>query len=166
MTIYNLYSKQKKGLPDVFIYDNISDKLKNQIFHIWNDFFKGNNLEEDAKKELFQRVYDILCREEGKKNLVHIYAYPQDSPIYQVEQYFEELNDTDKILDVVHVVFDTIERFQRFHEREKYMNFSYTSNQAIQVLNYRFRENGVGYEYSNGYVLIIKFSIKKQSNPH
>ena len=42
--VYETYSERKRriekaGQPDVYTYDQITQKLRNQVIHIWNDAF-------------------------------------------------------------------------------------------------------------------------------
>ncbi len=67
MAIYDLYSKRQKRLcgevPDVYQYDNISNILRVQIVHIWQDAL-GNEKEYFAcldVKALYKFIVNILC---------------------------------------------------------------------------------------------------------
>lgn len=162
MGISETYSNSKKELPDVFIYDAIEIKLKNQIYHIWNDFFDQkvfDNYEEKAKEEIFKQ----LCKTEGKKKLYHdIYGYRNDYE-KQVEKYFEEISDVEKILDVIQITFYYVELVEKLVlNNNPYTSINYSAKEAIEDLNYRFKENGVGYEYSNGKIIRIDNKLLHQ----
>lgn len=156
MAIFDTYSKRKKGMPDVFTYDSISDKLKNQTYHIWNDFFEQSCFSNELKYLVREHIYDTICKEEGKKSLHFNGMFNDRSPINQVESYFDELKDTDKILDVIEVTFFFIARLEKAaKEQNPYILITYSADKAIEELNYRFKENGVGYEFTNERIIRI-----------
>ena len=68
MSIHDLYSKRNKKPVDVFTYDELSEKLKIQIVHLWTNFFA--QLLEDYRQEIWEAIHSILSEEFGKKNLV------------------------------------------------------------------------------------------------
>jgi hypothetical protein len=160
MGIFNTFSKSQKPLPDVFTYDLISIKLRNQIFHIWNDFFKQecfSPLEESARQE----IHNTICKEEGVKNLYppNMFNGHIDFALH-VDTYFEELTDCEKTLDVIHITFVYMEQLEKLTlEHNPYLRIHYNAENAIKNLNLRFRENGVGYEYSNGKIIRIDHKL-------
>lgn len=163
MGIFNTYSKGLKGLPDVYTYDNIEQKVRNQVFHIWNDFFKQQCFEplvDTARKE----IYETICKEEGVKLLISGgYFSANEDCKNQVEGYFEGLKDTAKILDAIQITFYYMELLEKLTiEHNPYFPIPYSVGQAIKDLNHRFRENGIGYEYSNGKILRIDHKLLHQ----
>jgi hypothetical protein len=158
MGIFKTYSKSQTGIPDVYTYDKVDLKLRNQIYHIWNDFFNQHcfdALVNSARRE----IYKTICKEIGQKALFSRGFFgSEDDFVEQVEKYFEELRDDDihKILDAIQITFFYMELLEKLTKDENpYVQISYAVEQAIKDLNYRFRENGVGYEYSNGKIIRI-----------
>lgn len=154
MPIFETYSKQKIGIPDVLTYDKIPDKLKNQIYHIWNDYFKQSDIPSENEKFIRKKIYDMILREEGRKSLYDNEFYIDNNPVNQVENYFEKIDDTDKILNVIQITFYCISRMEKALQNQNlYLQIHYPSSQAIEDLNYRFKENGVGYYFENGKII-------------
>ena len=81
MNIFNTYSKRQKGLPDIYTYDAISDKLKNQIYHIWNDYFDQTYMS-SYSDVAWERINNIICREEGMKTLTQGFNNRNTKEIY------------------------------------------------------------------------------------
>lgn len=156
MSTFHTYSKAKNGLPDILQYDNISDKLKVQIYHIWNDYFIRNNFDDKFKMDVLQHIHDTLCRETGKKMLHFNNLYIDRNPANQINKYFDSLKETDLILDVVDIVFFYIEKMDSvLHRDYPYTQIKYSSIDAINDLNTRFRENGYGYQFVNSKVIRV-----------
>jgi hypothetical protein len=57
--------------------------------------------------------------------------------------------DTDKILDVIELSFKYIDVVTRKHEYRYRNDASTIADDAIEELNVRFREHGIGFEYSD-----------------
>lgn len=160
MSIFETYSKRMKGLPDIYKYDNIPTKLKNQIFHIWNDFFEENDFRIDLKKLTRQYIYKAIKKEEGVKVLFSGGQWTDTDPAYQVEKFFDEISSTDKILDVIEITFYNLKILEEISkETNPYINITYPLSGAINDLNRRFRENGIGYEYVNGKIIRVDNSL-------
>lgn len=152
MSLFDIYSKQKNGYPNSYQYNIVPKKVRTQIYHIWNDFFNQQYFEGQFKSDFYFTINKILCREEGVKSLHFNSMFITDSnPEYQVEHYFDNLQDTDvdKILNVVHVVFTVIELTPDYFKEQTrlHINFNYSATEAIDDLNNRFKENGIGYQY-------------------
>jgi hypothetical protein len=156
MAIFRTYSKRKRGMPDVFTYDKIDKKLKNQIFHIWTDYFVQEELSKELIKLVQRKIFETICKEEGKKSLYFNGTFLENSPDSQVENYFDKLLDTDKILDVIEITFFYISKLEKsVKQQNPDLRISYTSDNAIDELNFRFKENGVGYEFTNEQIIRI-----------
>lgn len=155
MAIFESYSKRKKGISDVYTYDTIPEKLKNQVYHIWNDYFK-QRFPDELIIHVRKGIYDTICREEGKKKLYLSRDFFHDSPTNQVEKYFNQLEDTDKILDVIELTFKFIIQLEKWAENSpSIIRIEYFAIDAINDLNQRFRENSLGYEFIDGQIIRI-----------
>lgn len=155
MSIFNTYSKRQKELPDVFTYDVIQDKLKTQIFHIWNDYFKQGCFAKDLIFKTQKSIFSTICKEEGVKILFSS-SFSLNNPDYQVENYFETLRDTNKIMDVIEITFHYMQILETIASKQNYhFSIYYPFKEAIKDLNKRFLENGVGYEYTGEQIIRI-----------
>ena len=154
MPIFETYSKRKTGLPEIYTYDTIPNKLKNQVYHIWNRFFNQQNIPMEHEKFVRNEIYQTILEEEGEKKLYYNEHYVDNDPKRQVENYFDSLQDTDKILDVVEITFYFISRLYKFLiDQNPYLQIYYTDVKALEDLNSRFKENGIGYQLENGKIV-------------
>lgn len=157
MQIYNLYSKRNSSLNSDVIYDSISEKLKIQIIHIWNSFFS------DKPKELQEECWDEintgLCIEHGKDDLFPNDFFSTYSDKSKVEHYFKSLSDVQLCLDVIEMVYIYIDACEKSIPHNHFYKVQITFDQAVKHLNIRFKENNVGYEYSNKTILRVDNSV-------
>ncbi|SMD45084.1 hypothetical protein SAMN00777080_3726 [Aquiflexum balticum DSM 16537] len=154
MATYNTYSKRNNSLPDVFRYDILSSKLKSQIFHIWNKYF-NQECYEDIRPLIFKNIYQIICEEEGVKNLHTNSPFGMRSNEVEIEDYFEKTRYVEKELDIIEIVFHKMTTAEDVGSRQYNFKPFYFFKDAVIDLNQRFRENGVGYEYSNGKIIRV-----------
>lgn len=152
--IRDVFSKRNLKLNDVYIYDSFPEKLKNQVYHIWNDFLsqevsvRANSL----KQFLWEDVYSTILREEGKKSLLSS-EETFSSRQKVVETYFEIEKSVKKSLDIVELIFECMSVFEEACLKKS--NVQYPFSDAIKDLNHRFRENGIGYQYENNLIVRI-----------
>lgn len=142
----------------MYRYDTIPDSLKVQVIHIWRDTL-GNEL---AYKELYlgtnaayKLITETLCREYG------LFVLPGKKTV-AFRHYLEELSnfllqeqDYEKALDVIDLSFKVINRMTRKWEYLQSNNADKQADDAIEELNTRFREHGVGYEFTNNEIIRV-----------
>ena len=147
MPITDIYSKRQKKLrgemPDVYVYDDLPYPLRVQIVHIWDDTCgSGVNFRDDDKKS----VSKILCKEYGTLELLR-----------GLNRFLLEEKDYEKVLDVVELSFQKIEcnqeNIRSLHQGRPDVYSS--PSDAIEELNNRFKEHGVGYQLTNGQIIRI-----------
>lgn len=152
--ILSLYSKRRKARenpPDVYRYDTVPQDLRVQIVHIWRDAF--GEIEEmygqnDAWR-LTKWIHNALCREYGLFRLGH-----QGEPYFNaLMNFFLQCADTDRVIDIVELSFRAIDKIVR-DEPGKY-SAKVSPDDAIEELNARFREHGVGFEYQSGEMIRV-----------
>ncbi|XLS27951.1 STM4504/CBY_0614 family protein [Flavobacteriaceae bacterium M23B6Z8] len=162
MRVYNLFSKRQKKLrgetSDILTYDKIPQTLKVQIVHIIRDCIGEDSnptYGSSEATEIYQSIFDILCREYGRFRLVED-AY-NDSCQRQILDFILQAKSTDEILDTIEVSFNHIET--NILGKEYYYNQgAYTKtnpSDAIYELNERFKENAVGYHYTSGEIIRV-----------
>lgn len=160
--IHDLYSKRNKKLPDVYQYDHLPEKLKNQIYHIWDDFLSKKNFsakyyEGEYEKQFWDFVLKEILKEEGKKTLFdREYSGTIRS---SVEMYFDVLKDVEKNIDVVELIFSYLGFVEEMYFKKYGQILSYPLTEALKDLNYRFRENGVGYQFTNNKIVRVDSQI-------
>jgi hypothetical protein len=165
MGIFDLFSKRQKRLrgevPDVYTYDDIPEALRVQIVHILRDTL-GSESEYNAGPHRYEypnvrRAYkgmsEILCREYGIFSLVD--RPSRDGVIVDVFQYLLNEQNCEKVLDVIELGFRFIDGFTRDWDYKHEQNGSQKADAAINELNARFKEHGVGYEYKSGDIIRI-----------
>ncbi|MCZ4336156.1 STM4504/CBY_0614 family protein [Shewanella colwelliana] len=163
MAIFDLFSsRQKKArgdVPDVYLYDSIPDKLRVQIVHIIkatigtrvnNSHYGG----ETYSEVLYREIHEILCKEYGVFSLSQKHRISHFEAVYD---YFLYSEDFEECLDIIELSFKFIE----FHVKGKQYKFTHEegtkqeANDAINELNYRLKESGVGYEFLSGEIIRI-----------
>lgn len=150
--IFELFSKRQKQsrgeVPDVYQYDNIPHSLRVQISHIVDEAINVRVSRNEGSKEAFSLIFKALCREYG--------VFELDSRARgnyeQVMNFFLNVQDTERALDVVELCFKVIDKLVR-DDRRGYCNPSQEPDDAIDELNYRFREHGVGFQYEQGFIV-------------
>ena len=161
MAIYDLYSKRQKKLngdtPDVYVYDNIPPALRAQIHHILNDVI-GNPTyvsSVDKVEQAYESISNVLVREYGFLSLPD--AGSQHSNSYRVKVLNFLLNSStyDQVLDVVEISFRLIDYLRSETSYENDMHFGCDYNGAVKELNYRCRENGIGYQLESGEIIRV-----------
>ena len=161
MTVFEIFSKRSKKTPDIFIYDELPIEFRTQVVHILNDviggyFYNPNSYDqwEKAVKAFWDFVFQVLIKEYGVFKLVEDAEYDDNS----YEQCISFLLTTDNIeraLDVIEIAFKLLDRGYRNYfdssHSESLMNNKI--DDAIEELNSRFLEHGIGYSYENGIII-------------
>ena len=169
MPITDIYSKRQKKLrgetPDVYQYDNLPEQLRVQIIYIMRNVIGSQ--EEYSKVDLYNTVLDIpnkvkkaydhitdtLCHEFGKLHLPANYDGTRDK-MKDLEYFFLQVQDIEEAFSVIELSFRFIDTDTRYWEYPG-KNCSDAADEAIQELNERFREHGVGYYYVNGKIIRV-----------
>lgn len=153
MAVYDLYSKRQKAPQDVFIYDELSDKIRTQIYFVIEDFCKENRLKY-AKTNFFKIVFEVLTREHGVEHL-DPNPWKNLSIEAEIKNYLLYEKDVEKVLDTIEIHFKIISNFAPFLNGTPETTNSYRPEDAINDLNMRFRENGIGYKFEAGVLIKI-----------
>lgn len=188
MKIADIFSKRQKRIrgevPDVYQYDDIPNELRVQVSYIWQDVwgeliylsrdrYTGSRLALDA----YTLIDETLCREYG----VHKLGEGEDY-FHRVLDFFFDTEETDKVIDVIELSFQYIDKVVREKYNAQY-DYDYektTSHKipifasnfyqmdihegilpddAISQVNYRFREHGVGYRFESGQIIKIDSQV-------
>jgi hypothetical protein len=162
MGVLDLFSKRQKrkrgDVPDVYEYDSLPDALRTQIVHIWNDslgdeqdYARGYN----GSRGAYQFIVDALCREYGVFMLPGVDEFDAQDFRRHLAIFFLKVSDHEKVLDAVELSFRYIDRVTRDYDYLSRSNANKIASDAIDELNVRFREHGVGYEYSDGEIIRV-----------
>jgi hypothetical protein len=167
MPIYDLYSKRKARAsttqPDVFQYEVISPGLRTQILHIWDDAlgipYVNPVGESNATRisNVYYTMAKILRREYGKVVLTGslITAHDASCAVDEVREWFKSETNADKVLDAIELSFRIIDRSTRHSDYLRRSDADKIATGAIEELNVRFRENGVGYEFRDRNIIRV-----------
>ena len=160
MAIIELFSKRQKRLrgemPDVYTYDDMPNPLRVQIVHIIRDCIgERKSYSDDYAGKSYEFIYHALCKEYGKFKLVEKGC--GDSHMEQVLNFLLQTNNTEEVIDVVELTFKYIDKVIKIDY------YLYTDNtdvkikpdDAIQELNDRFKEHGIGYSFDGGKIIRI-----------
>ncbi|MCY3789904.1 MAG: hypothetical protein OXH63_14070 [Gemmatimonadetes bacterium] len=181
MPIFDIFSRRQRKLrgelPDVYTYNDLPQPLRVQIVHIWMDSL-GNREEYYGNMSVsksYELTVNALRREYG------VFLLPGTSENHG--NYFAELadfllqeKDVKKALDAVEISFRVVDRLTRDWDYLKRNNASKIADDAIEELNARFKEHGVGYQFTNGQIVridseflhaeIVKPALKLLDQPH
>ena len=162
MPFIELFSRRQKRLrgefPDVYTYDTIPKQFRAQVVHIWGDALGtvSDYWAHHSVQQAYKIVIDILRREYG------VFALPPTTPAPpQHENYFAEacqflLEEKvyEKVLDIIEISFRVVDRVTRNGDYlGRYGRYDAPADDAIEELNLRFREHGLGYEFVNGEIV-------------
>lgn len=160
MPFQELYSKlknkqQKANQPVIYEYDEIPDRFRHQVVHIWMDAI-GPYEHWNSKNGvmIWDNTHKLISRELGLSTLGRHHINSENCIQFLFEQ------DVDHVLDIIQVSFSLIELyFGEYNDKPQLMyqrvGLSYPPNIAIQELNFRFLENELGYQYQNGQIIRI-----------
>jgi hypothetical protein len=168
MGIVNLYSKQQKALtslpPGVYRHDSLPKPLRVQIVHIWDEAIGTNAHPLSFAERLFESVRDTLRKEYRVFKLTNTrppqLLYPR-SFRSQVEDFCLTCKDVNKSLDAIQLIFSQIDTLVRRCRRE-FDDARSSPDAAIEELNERFKEHGIGFQYSKGQILRIDSEFTHQ----
>lgn len=158
MAVYDLYSKRQKRLngdvPDVYTYDDFSSKLRNQIWFIIAEALGMDSIDAYNKRdELINSIYRILCKEYGVE-----FLYPSgynSNEDNQIKLFFLNTKSPENVLDIIELIFKIINSVVRESTYRNYVHTAIRPDEAIEDLNTRFKENGVGYYFEGEQILRI-----------
>lgn len=149
--MYNLYSRRKKdaqGNPEVFEYNHFPQSFRNQFFTIINGVLQKLG-EKYWDQDFAGELCKIFAQEKGLK-------YIGNSPfsvnnLSALAWYIDECDDED-FLDLVDFIFGSFISNKEINGRFRiYGKDIY--QEAIDELNLRLRQKGLGYEFMNGKII-------------
>ena len=153
--IRDIFSKRQKRMrgemPDVYQYKTIPQELRVQIIHIIKEAFK--NLESGSTQLVYELIHNILCEEYGVFTLDERYRILNNRYQDHAQAIFDFLlqtQETEKAIDVIELSFSYIDSLLT-----QTKGCAYIANLAIEKLNNRFREHGVGYQYESDQIIRV-----------
>ena len=144
-------------MPDVYQYDEIPNSLRVQVVHIINDALGDSR--HGKTVEIFEFIHNALCREYGKFSLVDRKYLNTIDFVEDVEAFIVQNNNVERVIDAVEISFKLIDTVYRNSDIAYLTRSKITPDEAIEELNARFTENGVGYQYESGEIIRVDSQI-------
>jgi hypothetical protein len=150
MAISDIFSKRQKRLRgdvvDVFQYDEIPDRMRVQTVQICHEII-GNSSSDYRVEEAYRILVEALRREYGVFRLPPSTRY--DGFEDEFCNFLLSTGSTEECLDAIELAFRFIDRIVRKddHPLHGYGRGAELADGAIDELNVRFKENGVGYQF-------------------
>jgi hypothetical protein len=162
MGIFDLFSKrqrkQRGEVPDVYTYEKIPQPLRVQIVHIWQDTLGNSNQYHDRYVGAFgsyKFIVETLCREYGVFTLPGAKDYGDRNYLSELANFVLQEQDPEKVLDAVELSFRIIDRHTRRSDYLYQELASERADEAIEELNARFQEHGIGFQFIDGDVIRV-----------
>lgn len=164
MAVRDLFSRRKKLAqkgtePDVYQYEDIPRTLRTQITYIWIESI-GPYLETDGygfspeppnNSGVWDKIHDEFAREKGL-GILGRHQNKAKNCIY----YLQSSQNIDDILDIIEFTFRYIQWLGEFPDYDRRnVGIVQSAEDAIQELNFRFRDAGVGYQFEAGQLIRV-----------
>ena len=159
MPIFDIFSKRQKRLrgevPDVYTYDNLPNPLRVQIVHIWTDTLGiDNSYAGEMVHKAYRQIVKTLQKEHG------VFRLPGKTGSYstdfdELQHFFLNERDVERALDAVEVSFRVIDSTTRAWNYLRRRDASEKADEAIEELNLRFKEHGVGYQFMSPQIIRV-----------
>ena len=149
----NLFSRtQDHGKKTDALNYELPRELRVQIVQIWQKGFGPSERFHPGPDMAYHEINRILCEEHMMLQLPQASHCPL--PLCGIiAEYFVNIEDTAKALDVVQVVFTTMEKMlHKINDGhgDAFYKSRFQSSEIIDELNRRFSEKNVGYQYRQG----------------
>lgn len=151
MAIFDIFSRREQrrsgNKSDVYVYDDIPQPLRVQIVHILTDLIGHYDAYQSPAKSVYRSVHDALTREYGVFELA-----PGNNSEEKTFNFILVTPESERVLDTIELslrfVSSVISRSYNYkvHAESRIEN----PQVAIDELNHRFLEAGVGFQYENG----------------
>ncbi len=166
MPIFDTFSKRQKkreqaGQPDVYQYDDLPQPFRIQVIHIWehinyqlDDQLYGalgrySGLESSVSERVWYVIERTLARELGLPKL-------GDETLgrFSATCQFLKKADTAGALDLIDLSFHALDD-PNFRQQFTWRMSAEMLDDAIDELNHRFREHGIGYQFTGGELIRV-----------
>ena len=156
MSKYEIFAKRgQERRFDVLQYNVIPNALRIQVHYIWRDALEIDQANvygiRGEVNSNFSYIRNYLCRELGIESL-YPYGYTNMSDLAECEYYLKKGEDARVWLSLVELSMLTISDYRDALGYDV-SRLEMDEKEAIADLNNRFRENGMGYEFSNGIIM-------------
>lgn len=166
--MYGTYSKrlekqEQPGEPDVYQYDELSERFRVQVIHILTDivgttYNKARGFENSYAPDLWQKLHDRMCRELGVFNLTEDpESYSEDLEPYTEDSCKKYLLEAPTLsaLDFIELAFYVVSHCSEVIGEPTNPDAQIELSVAIEELNYRFKEHDIGYQLIEGEIVRV-----------
>jgi AbiJ N-terminal domain 4 len=166
MAVWDLYSKRRKKelgqLADVFTYDSIPSALRTQVVHMWDEaigvpYYSAKEVgDTETIEDAYLLIAQIFRREYGMFKLSSA-RDPQERGQARDDlvNWFLKEQDNGRVLDAIELTFKIIDVFCGKPNYLYGRNNRKIADDVIEELNIRFKEHGVGYQFTEGKLLRV-----------
>ena len=128
-------------------------ELRVQVVHIWDDALGDPSRDYTGNiTGAYRFVINTLRREYGLFELAVTFG---DDELTELREFFLKTPDRERALDVIELTFMIIDRGTRAWDYNHQQDANGIADRAIEELNGRFKEHGVGYCYSDGKIMRV-----------
>jgi len=120
-----------------------------------------DNSYNDQVAQAYEFICDSLCREYGLLRLPHANSSNRKFPEELINFLLTE-PDTERVLDAIELSFRVINVSIRNRNYLGRTNNSEIVDQALEELNNRFREHGIGYQFADGEIIRVDSELIHQ----
>ena len=156
MPIFDTFSRRKRRAEqteaDVYQYDDIPETLRFQVCRIFIKSIGAYRAYDqfDQNNALWHEIREMVAQELGRKTLAN-----GNNPKEDCLHFLEQEQNTDHWLDLVEISAHTIDKMRRTYNEysQERKGITQTPRDAIEELNFRFKEARLGYRYENGQII-------------
>jgi hypothetical protein len=149
---------QKAGEQDVYQYDLLPQAFRVQVIHIWNDaigvYSEPQGYYGSSRRSPANQFWSLISRRLARELGVFTLTGKAEDPDDQCRTYLMTAENAGA-LDIIEFSFRAIDRGVR--ELSPYeiadAKIKETPDDAIEELNDRFKEHGIGYQYVGGILI-------------
>ena len=159
MAITDLFSRRRKiergEVPEVYTYNVLPQGLRVQIVHILREAI-GTVGDREHNYDYAGSVYVLINKTVSREHGLFSLGDNNLVDEYQVSNYILNEQNIENVFDVLECAFKIIENY--IFNNQEYVAFSgiiLYAPQAIEELNFRMKQHGVGYEYIDGQIIRI-----------
>lgn len=148
--VYKLYSrrmKERSGEPEVYVYDDFPTAFRNQFFRIYERLVGDQDHEYGSLYKITQNLCEIFAQEKGLKCIPGHYPYGANT-MWALENYIDQCDDED-FLDLMDFIGGAFLSNEKIWGKAQYSIKPQEFQDAIDELNERLKQHGLGYELIN-----------------
>ncbi len=157
MSVVKLFSRRQKELRgeiiDIFTYDVLPTEFRVQVAYILKDTIGIDKTGHKQPNTIYNHISDTLCREYGILEL-----FPGTGTYEkEVSTFLLSTPETEKVLDLIELCFRYISLVvNKDHASYRYYNdVKLYPDAAVEELNIRFKEHGLGYSFDGNEIIRI-----------